>query len=142
MNEQDAFLATRALPSHALTAGGQPLPPREHNPCGPDDFAAQCLVEAIDQQVQSTQQSKELLTVAVLLASIRVPPDLLTAFLESRSMFDLLQDTPSGQQLLQDAERRGEQRGELRGEQRGRGVGRTARLHRRATAGSAPTDGP
>ncbi|UFP94811.1 hypothetical protein [Gloeobacter morelensis] len=70
---------------------------------------------AIDRQVQSTQQRAELLTVTLLLASIRVHRDVLRAFVESRAMFDLLQDTPLGQQLLQEAERRGEQQGQAEG---------------------------
>ena len=72
-----------------------------------EELLSSC-VEAIGRQVESTQQRTELLTVALLLASIRVQPAFLTAFLESRAMFDLLQDTPLGQQLLQESELRGE----------------------------------
>lgn len=88
----------------------------------PDDLLERSLT-ALDTQVQSEQERKELLSGAALLASIRVNAEVIFALLRSRAMLNLLEDTPLGQLLLAEREARGRAEGQAEGEARGRAEG-------------------
>ncbi|WP_164929005.1 hypothetical protein [Gloeobacter violaceus] len=58
--------------------------------------------DAIEAQVQSSQERTGLLSVTLLLAALRANPRLLTEFVSRRNMQNILTETPFFQQLLQE----------------------------------------
>ncbi len=125
-------------PGPILAAGPAALVPLVPLMAGRPEALLALSLDALESQVQSSQERKELLGIAALLASIRTDADVVVGLLRSRAMLNLLEDTPLGQLLLAEREARGRAEGEARGRAEGLRQALMRQLQRRF--GNMPED--